>query len=248
MPRPLNGQTAVITGASSGIGAATARALAAAGANVVLGARNPDKLDALIKDIQDTGGQATARPTDITDLDDVKALFAHAADTFGPVDVLVNNAGLMLFSRWADRAVDDWNAMIDTNIRGYLNAISAALPTMLDRGTGHILNMSSVAGIRVGDSSGVYSATKFFIRGITDSLRQEIGVERGIRISMISPGVIDTGWADKVNDAQARDTAQALNADAIPPERIADAVLWALTQPPEVTVNDIVIHPTKQAW
>jgi len=217
MPRPLNGQTAVITGASSGIGAATARALAAAGANVVLGARNPDKLDALIKDIQDTGGQATARPTDITDLDDVKALFAHAADTFG-------------------------------HIRGYLNAISAALPTMLDRGTGHILNMSSVAGIRVGDSSGVYSATKFFIRGITDSLRQEIGVERGIRISMISPGVIDTGWADKVNDAQARDTAQALNADAIPPERIADSVLWALTQPPEVTVNDIVIHPTKQAW
>lgn len=245
--QPLTDQTVVITGASSGIGAATAIRLAAAGANVVAAARNEDKLDALAIKICDQGGSIATQVTDVTDAGQVQALIDHATETFGQVDVLVNNAGLMLFSSWKDLASDEWTKMIDTNLHGYLNAIKAVLPQMLDRESGHILNMSSVAGIRVGEQSGVYSATKFFIRGITDSLRQEVGVEHGIRISMVSPGVIDTGWADKVNDGS-KDTAQTLNADAIAPERVADAVLFALAQPADVAVNDIVIHPTKQAW
>ncbi|MFD7972760.1 SDR family oxidoreductase [Streptomyces clavifer] len=238
----------VITGASSGIGAASARALAAGGARVVLAARNAEKLNELVTSIRDAGGTATARITDVTRPDDVEGLIEFTASEFGPVDHLVNNAGLMLFSQWSDRAVDDWNKMIDTNIRGYLNAISAVLPTMIARQSGHILNMSSVAGIRVGGASGVYSATKFFIRGITDSLRQEVGTEHGIQVSMISPGVIDTGWADKVTNDEGKKIAQDLNEGAIHPDRVADAVVFALNQPADVTVNDIVIHPTRQEW
>lgn len=244
----LKDQVTIITGASSGIGAATARALAAAGSHVVLAARSADKLSDLTASIEADGGSVLAVPTDVTDAQALENLVAQADATFGRIDNLVNNAGLMLFSRWADRAVDDWNLMIDTNLRGYLNAIAAVLPHMLDHKSGHILNMSSVAGIRVGEGSGVYSATKFFIRGITDSLRQEIGVQEGIRVSMISPGVIDTGWADKVNNPDGQQRAQELNEDAISPERIADAVLYALSQPAEVTINDIVIHPTRQVW
>ncbi len=160
----------------------------------------------------------------------------------------MNNAGLMLFSRWEDTAVGDWDKMIDTNLRGYLYTIAAVLPSMLERKSGRILNMSSVAGIHVGEGAGVYGATKFFIRGITESLRQEVGVGSGIQVSMVSPGVIDTGWADKVSDAGGREAARKLNEGAIPPEAIADAVAYALDQPATVTVNDVVIHPTGQAW
>ncbi|MER6237688.1 SDR family oxidoreductase [Streptomyces clavifer] len=244
----LQGRVSVITGASSGIGAASARALAAEGAHVVLAARNAEKLNELVNSIRDAGGTATARITDVTRPDDVEGLIEFASQEFGPVDHLVNNAGLMLFSQWADRAVDDWNKMIDTNIRGYLNAISAVLPTMIARQSGHILNMSSVAGIRVGGASGVYSATKFFIRGITDSLRQEVGTEHGIQVSMISPGVIDTGWADKVTNDEGKQIAQNLNEGAIHPDRVAEAVVFALNQPADLTVNDIVVHPTRQKW
>ncbi|MEU7835524.1 SDR family oxidoreductase [Nonomuraea sp. NPDC049129] len=244
----LQDRVSVITGASSGIGAASARALAACGARVVLAARNADKLNDLVTSIRDAGGTATARVTDVTRPDDVEGLVEFAAQEFGPVDHLVNNAGLMLFSKWSDRAVDDWDKMIDTNIRGYLYAINAILPGMIARRSGHILNMSSVAGIRVGQASGVYSATKFFIRAITDSLRQEVGTSHGIQISTISPGVIDTGWADKVTNDEGKQIAQHLNQGAISPERIADAVVYALNQPADVTVNDIVIHPTHQQW
>ncbi|MEU0074150.1 SDR family oxidoreductase [Streptomyces sp. NPDC006332] len=244
----LQARVSVITGASSGIGAATARALAARGARVVLAARNADKLNTLVTEIREAGGTATARVTDVTSRDDVEGLMDFAAGEYGPVDHLVNNAGLMLFSKWSDRAVDDWDKMIDTNLRGYLHAISAVLPGMVARRSGHILNLSSVAGIRVGDASGVYSATKFFIRGITDSLRQEVGIAHGIQVSMISPGVIDTGWADKVPSAEGKQAAKDLNKGAIHPDRVADAVVHALDQPADVTVNDIVIHPTRQAW
>ncbi|MEU0194667.1 SDR family oxidoreductase [Streptomyces afghaniensis] len=244
----LQGRVSVITGASSGIGAATARALAARGARVVLAARNADKLNTLVTDIRDAGGTATARSTDVTRRDDVEGLMDFAAGEYGAVDHLVNNAGLMLFSKWSDRAVDDWDKMIDTNLRRYLHAISAVLPGMIARRSGHILNLSSVAGIRVGDASGVYSATKFFIRGITDSLRQEVGIAHGIQVSMISPGAIDTGWADKVSNAEGKQIAQELNEGAIHPDRVADAVVYALDQPTDVTVNDIVIHPTRQDW
>jgi NADP-dependent 3-hydroxy acid dehydrogenase YdfG len=244
----LTNAVTVVTGASSGIGAATAKRLAASGAKVVLAARNEDKLRTLVSEITEAGGTATYRFTDVTDRADAKALAAFAEETYGPVDVLVNNAGLMLFSAWKDTAVDDWDRMIDTNLRGYLHAVAAVLPSMLERRSGRILNMSSVAGINVGEGAGVYSATKFFVRAITESLRKEVGVANGIQVSMVSPGVIDTGWADKVSDAEGRKAATELNKDAIPPEAVADAVAYALDQPANVTVNDVVIHPTKQGW
>lgn len=238
----------VITGASSGIGAASAIKLASLGGKVVLAARNEEKLKALVAEIRNAGGEASYYVTNVTDKTSLVGLVEFAIKQYGRIDSLVNNAGLMLFSDWKDVVVDDWEKMIDTNIKGYLYAIAAALPQMLKQGHGKILNMSSVAGLHVGGSSGVYSATKFFIRGITESLRKEVGVDSGIQVSMISPGVIDTGWANKVSDAKGREAAKALNEIAITPEQVADAVAYALDQPTNLTINDIVIHPTKQDW
>ncbi|UQY33975.1 SDR family oxidoreductase [Pseudomonas fulva] len=244
----LKGAVTVITGASSGIGAATAIKIASLGGVVVLAARNEERLQAIVSQIKEAGGEASYHITDVSKRESLQSLVQFAEATYGKVDALVNNAGLMLFSDWKDVAVDDWEKMISTNIQGYLNTIAAVLPKMLDQGHGKILNMSSVAGLHVGGSSGVYSATKFFIRGITESLRKEVGVHNGIQVSMISPGVIDTGWADKVNNETGRKAAKTLNEIAIAPEQIADAVAYALDQPANLTVNDIVIHPTKQDW
>jgi len=238
----------VITGASSGIGAASAIKLASLGGKVVLAARNEEKLKALVAEIRNAGGEASYFVTNVTDKTSLVGLVEFAIKQYGRINSLVNNAGLMLFSDWKNVVVDDWEKMIDTNIKGYLYAIAAALPQMLEQGHGKILNMSSVAGLHVGGSSGVYSATKFFIRGITESLRKEVGVDSGVQVSMISPGVIDTGWADKVSDAKGREAAKALNEIAITPEQVADAVAYALDQPTNLTINDIVIHPTKQDW
>lgn len=244
----LENTVTIITGASSGIGAATALKLASKGSKIVMAARNEEKLQKLVSQIKDAGGEAAYHLTDVSERSSLEDLVKFAISKYGKVDSLVNNAGLMLFSDWKDIAVDDWDQMINTNIRGYLHAIAAALPGMIAQGHGKILNMSSVAGLHVGGSSGVYSATKFFIRGITESLRKEVGVEHGIQVSMISPGVIDTGWADKVNNSEGKKAAQELNKIAITPEQVADAVAYALDQPNNLTINDIVIHPTKQDW
>lgn len=244
----LREKVTIVTGASSGIGAATARRLAEKGARVVLAGRNEGRLAKIAEEITTSGGIASHHVADATDFESTKALVAFARKTYGPVDILVNNAGLMLFSYWKDVAVGDWNKMIDTNLRGYLHAIAAVLPSMLERRSGRILNMSSIAGVHVGEAAGVYGATKFFIRGITESLRKEVGVGNGIQISMVSPGVIDTGWADKVQDETGRKIAGELNKQGIPPLSVADAVIYALDQPPEITINDIVVHPTRQDW
>jgi NADP-dependent 3-hydroxy acid dehydrogenase YdfG len=244
----LDKAVTVITGASSGIGAATALALAERGARVALVARSDDKLQALVSKIRAAGGDAAAFKADVTNLEQVKAVVTAIEEQMGPVDILVNNAGLMLFSPWKDTEVADWDSMIDTNLRGYLHAIAAILPRMIVRSSGRILNMSSVAGIHVGDTAGVYGATKFFIRGITESLRKEVGVAHGIQVSMVSPGVIATGWQDRVKNAGGKQLAEALSKDGIPPETIADAVVYALDQPPGVSVGEVIVHPTKQDW
>lgn len=244
----IQNTVAIVTGASSGIGAATAKRLAGAGSKVVLAGRNEERLSGIVDEITSSGKYASYYVCDVTDISQTRSLAAFAERSYGPVDILVNNAGLMLFSYWKDLAVEDWNKMIDTNLRGYLNAIAAILPVMLERKSGRILNMSSVAGFHVGEAAGVYGATKFFIRGLTESLRKEVGVHNGIRVSMISPGVIDTGWAEKVKDTLGRELAGELNKDGITPESIAEAVLFALDQPSNVTVNDIVVHPTAQNW
>ncbi|GAA2640153.1 SDR family oxidoreductase [Streptomyces axinellae] len=244
----LQDKVVLITGASSGIGAVSAKALAARGAKIVAAARGQEDLDQLVADIEKSGGTAAARLTDVTDAADMQALADFTIATYGRIDVLVNNAGLMLFSYWKDLALDDWNRMLDVNIRGYLNGVHAVLPVMLRQKSGHILNMDSVAGHQVGDGAGVYSATKFFVQAMTESMRKELGVREGIKASTISPGVIDTGWADKVTDPAGRKAAQELNAIAISPESIADAVVYALDQPADVTVNDLVVSPTRQNW
>lgn len=244
----LSNKTAIVTGASSGIGAATARALAKEGVKVVAAAPDEQGLTALVNELHAAGYEATSCITDVTRLDDTLALARFAIDTYGSVDILINNAGLMLFSNWVDVAVQDWNAMIDVNIKGYLNSIAAVLPFMVEQQSGQILNMDSVAGHQVGPSAGVYSATKFFVQAMTESMRKELGVHHGIRVNTVSPGVINTGWADKVTDPAGRKAAKALNEIAIAPEDIGRAVIYALNQPANVTVNDLIISPTRQDW
>lgn len=244
----LQKKTAVITGASSGIGAATALELARHGVNIVAAALDQDGLDRLVKSIKAEGGEAVGLVTDVTRLEDTKALAKYAAETFGSVDILINNAGLMLFSSWSDVVWEDWNKMVDVNIKGYLNAIAAVLPGMLEKKDGQILNMASVAGHQVDPGAGVYSATKFFVHAMTESMRKDLGVNKGIRVNTISPGVINTGWADKVSDPEGRKIAQELTKIAISPQDVARAVVYALNQPQNVTVNDLIISPTQQNW
>lgn len=244
----LHNKVAIVTGASSGIGAATTRALAAQGVRVVAAALDEKGLQAFVAELREAGHDVAAFTADVTRPEQTRALARFAQDTYGGVDILVNNAGLMLFSNWVDLAVEDWEKMIDVNIKGYLNATAAVLPVMLEQRSGQILNMDSVAGHQVGPAAGVYSATKFFVQAMTESMRKELGVQHGIRVNTVSPGVINTGWADKVSDPQGRKAAQELNRIAIAPDDVARAVIYALNQPENVTVNDLIISPTRQDW
>ncbi|MET3455005.1 SDR family oxidoreductase [Pseudomonas kilonensis] len=244
----LQNKTAVITGASSGLGAASARALSEKGVRIVAAALDQQGLDAIVSELKANGGEAVGRVSDVTNPDDMKALAQFAQDSFGSVDILINNAGLMLFSNWVDLATDDWEKMINVNIKGYMHGIAAVLPFMLKQKSGQILNMDSVAGHQVGPAAGIYSATKFFVQAMTESMRKELGVQHGIRVNTVSPGVINTGWADKVTDPAGRKAAQELNKIAISPDDIGRAVVYALNQPENVTVNDLIISPTRQDW
>lgn len=244
----LKDKTAIITGASSGIGAATSRELAAHGVRIVIAARDVDGVEAMVEELKASGVQTIGYVCDVTSRADMAALAQFTQDSFGSIDILINNAGLMLFSSWTDVAIDDWDKMVDVNIKGYLNAIAAVLPFMIRQGSGQILNMDSVAGHQVGPAAGVYSATKFFVQAMTESMRKELGVHHGIRVNTVSPGVINTGWADKVTDPEGRKAAQELNKLAISPEDIGRAVAYSLNQPANVTVNDLIISPTRQDW
>lgn len=244
----LQNKTAIITGASSGLGAASAHALSEKGVRIVAAALDQQGLDAIVSELKGKGGEAVGRVSDVTNPEDMKALAQFAQDSFGSVDILINNAGLMLFSNWVDLATDDWEKMINVNIKGYLHGIAAVLPFMLKQKSGQILNMDSVAGHQVGPAAGIYSATKFFVQAMTESMRKELGVQHGIRVNTVSPGVINTGWADKVTDPAGRKAAQELNKIAISPDDIGRAVVYALNQPENVTVNDLIISPTRQDW
>ncbi|PRX96425.1 SDR family oxidoreductase [Paraburkholderia sp. BL25I1N1] len=244
----LQDKVAVITGASSGIGAATARALVAQGARVVAVARDAAEVEAFVATARQNGGEIVGHVADVTVARQMKAMAQFTKDAYGSIDILVNNAGLMLFSNWTDFATDDWEKMIEVNIKGYLNAIAAVLPFMQQQKSGHILNMDSIAGHHVVPSAGIYCATKFFVQAVTESLRKELSVHLGIRAGTISPGVVDTGWANKVSDPEGRKAAQELNKLAIAPEAVAQAVVYALNQPAMVNINDIVITPTRQDW
>ncbi|MCM2438618.1 SDR family oxidoreductase [Agrobacterium vitis] len=234
----------LITGASSGIGAAISRKLAAAGAKVMLGARRTDRLSALAQEIEAAGGEVLTRRLDVTDRVDVAAFAEAARLAWGRVDVIVNNAGIMPLSLMASMKVDEWDRMIDVNIKGVLHGIAAVLPGMTDRGSGHIINIASIGALAVSPTAAVYCATKFAVRAISDGLRQEC---QNIRVTCIHPGVVESELADTITDPIAADAMKAYRAIALQPDAIARAVLYAIEQPDDVDVNEIVVRPTRAA-
>ncbi|KOU16087.1 SDR family oxidoreductase [Streptomyces virginiae] len=234
-----------ITGASSGIGEATARRLAADGHRVLLGARRTERLEALSREINAAGGAAAYRRLDVTDAADVRAFVAAAGERYGRLDVMVNNAGVMPLSPLDALAVDEWDLMIDVNVRGVLHGIAAALPVMRARGGGHIVNIASVGAYEVSPTAAVYCATKFAVRAISEGLRQESGGD--VRVTLVSPGVTESELADHISDPAAREAMQAYRAVALPASAVADAIAYAVSQPPEVDVNEIVVRPAASA-
>ncbi|MEU9607200.1 SDR family oxidoreductase [Streptomyces sp. NPDC048057] len=231
-----------VTGASSGIGAATARRLATDGHRLFLGARRTDRLDALTGEITAAGGSAAFQRLDVTDAADVRGFVAAARDRFGRVDVVVNNAGVMPLSPLAALRVDEWDRTIDVNVRGVLYGIAAALPVMRAQGGGHVVNVASVGAYEVSPTAAVYCATKFAVRAISEGLRQESGGD--VRVTLVSPGVTESELADGIADPDAKAAMAAYRAVAIPATAIADAIAYAVAQPPEVDVNEIVVRPS----
>ena len=242
----ITGRVVVITGASSGLGEATARYLAERGAAVVLGARRAERLQALVDEITRAGGKASAVVTDVTDPLQVQALVDAAVDTHGRVDVLLNNAGVMPHSPLERRKIDDWNRTIDINIKGVLYGIAAALPHMQRQKAGHIINVSSVAGHKVGKNNAVYAATKTAVRVITEGLRQEVK-PWNLRTTIISPGAVATELPNSVTEADvAKGIGQFYEEYAIPAESFARAVAFTISQPDDVDINEILFRPTRQ--
>jgi len=242
----IAGKVVVITGASSGLGEATARYLADRGAIVVLGARRAERLQALADDIARNGGKASAVVTDVTDPAQVQALVDAAVERHGRVDVILNNAGVMPHSPLERRKIDDWNRTIDINIKGVLYGIAAALPHMQRQKSGHIINVSSVAGHKVGKNNAVYAATKTAVRVISEGLRQEVK-PWNLRTTIISPGAVATELPNSITEA---DVAKGIGAFyeeyAISAESFARAVAFAIGQPEDVDINEILFRPTRQ--
>ena len=246
MSHNIEGKVVVITGASSGLGEATARLLSAQGASVVLGARRIDRLRVLADELSRRGGKALAVPTDVIQCDQVKRLVDAAVQTYGRIDVMINNAGLMPQALLERLKIDEWNRMIDVNIKGVLYGIAAALPHMKQQKAGHFINVSSVAGHRVGPGFAVYAATKYAVRALSEGLRQEVK-PYNIRTTVISPGAVATELPNTVTDPQAAERIRKFYAEvAIPAESFARAAAFAMSQPEEVDVNEILFRPTRQ--
>ncbi|TAV92003.1 SDR family oxidoreductase [Rhizobium leguminosarum] len=238
------GKVIAITGASSGIGEAAAKVLAAAGAHIVIGARRTERLEELAGDIVATGGTVRLRQLDVTDRSQVEAFAGFAHSEFGRLDVIVNNAGVMPLSPLEALKVE-WDRMVDVNIKGVLYGIAAALPIMKAQGSGQIINLSSIGGHSVSPTAAVYCATKFAVRAISDGLRQE--TDR-IRVTVISPGTTTSELADTITDPTARDAMKAFRAITISPEAIANSILYAVSQPDDVDVSEIIIRPTASPY
>src|SRR5215472_6798559 len=246
MSNNFDGNVVVITGASSGLGEATARLLSAQGASVVLGARRIDRLRVLADELSRRSGKALAVPTDVVQCDQVKRLVDAAVQTYGRIDVMINNAGLMPQALLERLKIDEWNQMIDVNIKGVLYGIAAALPHMKQQKAGHFINVSSVAGHRVGPGFAVYAATKYAVRALSEGLRQEVK-PYNIRTTVISPGAVATELPNTVTDPQAAERIRKFYAEvAIPAESFARAVAFTRSQPEEVDVNEILFRPTRQ--
>ena len=235
----VENKVVLITGASSGIGDATARLLAEQGAKVVLGARRTDRLEAITSDIRRAGGAADFRHLDVADAQSMQDFVGFAKERFGRVDVLFNNAGVMPLSPMAALKTNEWNAIIDINIKGVLNGIAAVLPIMEAQGSGQIINTASTGAHAVAASCGVYCASKCAVRAISEGLRQE--TDR-IRVTVISPGVTTTELGHDITDPDAAEILTQLRAMSLSPAAIANAVLFAISQPPEVDVNEMIVR------
>ena len=235
-----NPKIVLITGASSGIGEATTRHLAAQGHSVVLGARRTERLERLAAELREAGGTVEFQSLDVTDRDDVQAFADFAQEKFGRVDVLVNNAGVMPLSQLHELKIEEWNRMIDVNIRGVLHGVAAVLPLMRERKSGHIINVSSIGAYRVSPTAAVYCATKFAVNAISEGLRQE---NADVRVTIIAPGVVESELADSISDPDARELMKEYRAVALQPDAIARAISYAIEQPADVDVNEIVVRP-----
>jgi NADP-dependent 3-hydroxy acid dehydrogenase YdfG len=248
MGNSMEGKVVVITGASSGLGAATARLLSEQGALLALGARRKDRIDALADELSSELGKTIAVQMDVTQRDQVKNLVDTAVREYGRIDVMINNAGLMPQSLLESLKVDDWDRMIDVNIKGVLYGIAAALPYMKEQKAGHIINVSSVAGHKVGPGGAVYSATKHAVRALSEGLRQEVK-PYNIRTTVISPGVVATELPDSVTDPAVIGRIQKLYKEiAIPADSFARTVAFAISQPDDVDINEILFRPTRQEY
>jgi NADP-dependent 3-hydroxy acid dehydrogenase YdfG len=248
MTEGIAGKVVAITGASSGLGEATARLLSSGGAAVALGARRADRLQALAGEISDQGGKALAVATDVTSRDQVKALVEQAVQRFGRIDVMINNAGLMPQAPLERLKVDEWDHMIDVNIKGVLYGIAAALPHMQRQKAGHFINVSSVAGHRIGPGFAVYAATKYAVRALSEGLRQEVK-PYNIRTTVISPGAVATELPNGISDSEAAERVRTFYSQvAVPADSFARAVAFAMSQPESVDINEILYRPTRQEF
>ncbi len=240
----VSGKVVIITGASSGLGEATAKMLADKGAKLVLGARREDRLKKLVDEIESSGGQATYQTVDVMKKDEVKALAKAAIDAYGRIDVLVNNAGLMPLAPLDEMKVDEWDQMIDVNIKGVMYGVAAVLGQMREQKSGHIINLSSVAGHVVFPGATVYCATKFAVKAISEGIRRESNSE--IRSTNISPGAVATELTDHISHNDSKQMADDMYDDAIDADAIARAVTFAIEQPGDVDINEMIIRPTRQ--
>jgi NADP-dependent 3-hydroxy acid dehydrogenase YdfG len=248
MNNNIEGKVIVITGASSGLGEATARHLAAQGAIVVLGARRVDRIRALANELNKNSDKALAIATDVTSYEQVKALVDGGVKKFGRIDVMINNAGLMPQSPLERLKIDEWNQMIDVNIKGVLYGIAAALPYMKEQKTGHIINVASVAGHKVRGGGSVYSATKHAVRVISEGLRQEVK-PYNIRTTIISPGAVDTELPNTISEKDIAESMKKMYQEyAVPAESFARTVAFAISQPEDIDINEILYRPTRQEF
>jgi NADP-dependent 3-hydroxy acid dehydrogenase YdfG len=246
MQEGIKNKVVLITGGSTGIGAEVARLLASQGAKVAIAARRKDKLDEVVATIEAAGGAARAYSLDVTDKKQVEAVVAATVADFGKLDVLINNAGLMPIRPMAEVNTDEWDAMIDVNLKGTLYGIAAALPRFIAQESGHIINLSSVAGIKVFAPGGtVYSGTKFAVSAISEGLRQEVGDK--IRVTSIAPGAVESDLKHSTSGT-ARNTVLEFYEKAIPAASVARAIAFAIEQPADVDINEIILRPTAQAF
>jgi NADP-dependent 3-hydroxy acid dehydrogenase YdfG len=242
----IQGKVVVITGASSGLGEAAAKHLSALGAIIVLGARRVKRIQSLAEELTTKGGKALAITTDVTQIDQVKKLVDAAVHTYGRIDVMINNAGLMPHSLLERLKINEWNQMIDVNIKGVLYGIATALPHMKQQRSGHFINVSSVAGHKVTLAGAVYAATKHAVRALSEGLRQEVK-PYNIRTTVISPGAVATELPDSITEQDvSKDIHEFYDKFAIPADSFARAVAFAITQPEDIDINEILYRPTRQ--